>query len=455
MTTTSAFYEDTILPEKRQSRLMRHARHTFLNVYRRLFSIVFIANVVGFVWITVDHHTLNLPVEALATAASANICVAILIRQEYIVNLLYAACLAVPPVAPLRLRRQLAKVYENGGIHSGAAIASTLWFALLTIVITYQFVKGEIILHSGAVLAITYILIAFLVMIVFFAYPAMRNLTHNTFEFTHRFAGWTAIGIFWVDLILLAFNTHYTTGTPVGLIIVRMPTLWFLIIITFHLALPWVRLRKVKFEAQNLSNHAVRLNFKEKLAPIRGVALSTSPFGQYHSFATFPNTAAQESDSQSIIVSSAGDWTKAQVGDESTERHYWMRGIPKIGVLGIATIFKSVVIVTTGSGIGPCLAFINLPENLRRPCRVLWSTPRPEMVYGQEICNMVLAADPEAIIWDSKVGGRPDMVKMTYELFTQSGAEAVFVISNPMLTRKLVFGLESRGVPAFGPIWDS
>jgi hypothetical protein len=31
----------------------------------------------------------------------------------------------------------------------------------------------------------------------------------------------------------------------------------------------------------------------------------------------------------------------------------------------------------------------------------------------------------------------------------------VFVLSNERVTRKVVYGLESRGVPAFGPIWDS
>ena len=34
-------------------------------------------------------------------------------------------------------------------------------------------------------------------------------------------------------------------------------------------------------------------------------------------------------------------------------------------------------------------------------------------------------------------------------------AEAVCVISNQKLTRKIVYGMMSRGIPAFGAIWDS
>ena len=68
----------------------------------------------------------------------------------------------------------------------------------------------------------------------------------------------------------------------------------------------------------------------------------------------------------------------------------------------------------------------------------------------------VLTADRNAVIYDtSKGGGRPDIVKMAYSLYVKSDAEAVVIISNPKLTYKVVYGLESRGIPAYGAIWDS
>jgi hypothetical protein len=35
------------------------------------------------------------------------------------------------------------------------------------------------------------------------------------------------------------------------------------------------------------------------------------------------------------------------------------------------------------------------------------------------------------------------------------GAEAVFVLSNETVTRMMMGGLEKKGVPVYGPIWDS
>ena len=50
---------------------------------------------------------------------------------------------------------------------------------------------------------------------------------------------------------------------------------------------------------------------------------------------------------------------------------------------------------------------------------------------------------------------RPDMVSLTYQLVLESNAEAVFIISNPKVTQKVVYGMETRGIPAYGAIFDS
>ena len=89
------------------------------------------------------------------------------------------------------------------------------------------------------------------------------------------------------------------------------------------------------------------------------------------------------------------------------------------------------------------------------PRRILWSTPNPEQTYGPKIIGAVLKADPHAIIWNTRTQGRPDLVAMTYKLYVEAQAEAVFIISNPKVTRKVVYGMETRGIPAYGAIFDS
>lgn len=80
---------------------------------------------------------------------------------------------------------------------------------------------------------------------------------------------------------------------------------------------------------------------------------------------------------------------------------------------------------------------------------------KPARDFGSEIVKMVTDVDPNTVIIDTRKERRPDLVKTAWGLYVHESAEASFVISNPKLTRKVVYGLESRGVPVFGPIWDS
>ena len=47
------------------------------------------------------------------------------------------------------------------------------------------------------------------------------------------------------------------------------------------------------------------------------------------------------------------------------------------------------------------------------------------------------------------------MLRLAYAAYVESGAEAVICVSNRTVTWDLVRGLERRGIPAFGPIFDS
>lgn len=118
----------------------------------------------------------------------------------------------------------------------------------------------------------------------------------------------------------------------------------------------------------------------------------------------------------------------------------------------IATLFNRLVIIGTGSGIGPLLGFIQRPS-----CafRLIWSTRNPEEMFGPDLCAAIRRQDPNAVIHNTSTQGRPDLVAMACREVAQFGAEGVVIISNEKVTRKVVYGLETRGVAAFGAIWDS
>ncbi|HWM18112.1 MAG TPA: hypothetical protein VNO51_00385 [Ilumatobacteraceae bacterium] len=74
---------------------------------------------------------------------------------------------------------------------------------------------------------------------------------------------------------------------------------------------------------------------------------------------------------------------------------------------------------------------------------------------GDALVDEVERAQPDAIIWNTDELGKPDVLRLAYHAYADSDAEAVICISNRTVTRHVVHGLERRGIPAFGPIWDS
>lgn len=84
-------YQDDDLPEKIQTKFLRNLRFQIMSLYRRLFGIVFITNMGIFIATCVK----DLNAKHLAEIVIANLFVAILMRQEYVINTFFAvACLA-------------------------------------------------------------------------------------------------------------------------------------------------------------------------------------------------------------------------------------------------------------------------------------------------------------------------------------------------------------------------
>lgn len=152
-----------------------------------------------------------------------------------------------------------------------------------------------------------------------------------------------------------------------------------------------------------------------------------------------------------MLVFKAGDWTSDIIANPPT--HIWKRSLPAYGFGYVMRVYNRIIVVTTGSGIGPCLSFLG-DEN-RPAIRVVWQTRAPLKTYGQRVVNLVNLLDPDSVVLDTTQGGRLDMLPFVISIYEEFHAEAVCVVSNPNLTRRLIYGLESRGIPAFGPIFDS
>lgn len=426
-----------------QPLLRRIWKHRYLMHYHRLIALVVVVNLVllgyglrQWHWWTAE--SINLP--ALSNMVIANIGLAILIRQQYVINLLFKIATSVPTSWPLGIRAVMGKVYHFGGIHVGGAIMGTLWFGAFTGSLIYSFVNGLADV-SVATMSVTGVLLILLLAIIALSMPQFRAKYHDQFELMHRFGGWASLLLFWVQTVLFSNDQ--------GGSLLAAPGFWVLLLVTFSIALPWLRLKKVPVKIERPSNHVALVRFNHGVTPFAGssTAVSRSPLTEWHSFANVP---APGEDGFRLTISRAGDWTGQLIDDMPS--HVWVKGIPTAGVGNIDKLFKRVVWIATGSGIGP-----TLPHLLAHtaPARLVWSTRTPRETYGDTLVDEILEAEPNALIWDTNENGRPDLVQLAYDAVQEFAAEAVIVISNKKLTWQVVYGMESRGIPAYGAIWDS
>ncbi|PWY67175.1 integral membrane protein TmpA [Aspergillus heteromorphus CBS 117.55] len=422
-------------------------RYTLLNIYRRLFTLVVCANVAVFIAIMVTDQTLL----ALVNAAAGNLLACGLARQPLVVNSIFVAVCSIPRSAPLRIRRIAAKVYHYGGVHSGCGIASFIWYVGFVGVLSREYwvpPSGGTVL-SLAPIVLAYAILVLLLAIIVVAHPKFRFKRHDYFELTHRFSGWLVVALFVVLLMVFAHEASRAANEPLGRFLIKLPAFWFLMVTVLAIIHPWVLLRKVKVQPEYVSSHAARLHLSHTTTTFgKGIQLSRHPLQDWHGFATFPDPGGK---SFSCLVSKAGDWTAACIKEQPT--HLWKRGVLVYGFAYAMRVFKRVVVVTTGSGIGPCLSFLG--DDNRPDLRVVWQTRAPLKTYGEDILNLVSEMDANPVVIDTNQAGRVDMVPIIRRMVQEFDAEAVCVISNPVMTKRVVFELESRGIPAFGPIFDS
>jgi hypothetical protein len=442
--------EDTGDPAPRLPLLRRLAKHPRVMHYNRLIALVLAVNlgcgVFGATagsWWTSE----GADVSALALVAQSNLAAAVLFRQQYLLNALCWLATRPPTSWPLRVRWALGKYYHVGGLHVGAAFAGTLWYLALVLTMVRDAVAGVgDTSWTDMVLAAT-IATTFTVMVVM-ALPHLRAVQHDRFEISHRFCGWAALVLVWINTLLVVDDGR--DDRSLGGALLTAPGFWLVVLSAVFAVWPWLLLRRVPVRCERPSSHAVILHLDSAAVPPIGTTrpISRRPLAGWHHFANVP--AAPGASGYRMLVSRAGDWTSALIDAPPT--HVWVRGIPTVGVANVRKLFTKVVLIATGSGIGPVLGHL-LDTSV--PAQLVWVTKNPRRTYGDAFVDEIEAAQPDATIWDTGALGKPDMLELAHAAYEQSGAEAVICVSNRDVTWQVVHGLEQRGVPAFGPIWDS
>lgn len=423
-------------------------KHPRIMPYIRWFALAVLINI-SLLWYAMgdaawwtNTETAILP---LSNLALANFAVGILFRQHYVVNFLFKIATSIPVSWPLSIRWAMGKVYHFGGLHSGCTTVGTLWFGAYLYALVSSWLGGMSL--SLETIIVSALLMSLLLGLIVMALPQIRGRYHNSFELMHRLGGWSTLALFWFQLVLLTRDLN--PDQSLFYTIISSPSAWVLYLISFSILLPWMQLQKVKVDIDCPSSHVAIAKFNYGVNPFAGssTALSRSPLREWHSFANIPSPVE---DGYRLTISRAGDWTGHFIDDKPS--HVWVKAIPTAGVGNVDQLFKRVLWVATGSGIGPCLPHL-LAETA--PGNLVWSTRTPTDTYGEDLVGEILAVQPDAMIWDTNEHGKPDMIKLVHDAFERFQPEAVICISNQKLTYQVVYDMESRGVPAFGAIWDS
>jgi hypothetical protein len=380
------------------------------------------------------------------TAASTNIGLAALVRQQYFVNVLFRMATSVPLRWPLRVRSALAQVYQfSGGVHVGCALSAIGWFTAFMALTAVRVLIGPASGLEIAVLAVAAVILAVLGGMVACARPTAREQHHNRFELTHRYGGWLSVVLFAVLTVLMAVSS----GGSIVAAMAASPGTWIVLAVAVFVGIPWLQLRRVPVSVVTPSDHValVTLDRGRRVRPGTASRIARRPLGEWHAFADMPSGDA---DASRMAVSRVGDWTARFIADRPES--VWVRGVPTAGVVTVARLFNRVVWVATGSGIAPCLPQLLCDPT---PARLVWVTRNPERTYGPELLGEILAAQPDTILCDTDAHSQPDLAGLAYRACQDTGAEAVICISNKKTTLRVVAQLRQRGMTAFGPIWDS
>jgi hypothetical protein len=421
----------------------------WLTAYRMLFAMTLAINLVVLsLLIAFDVRSVG-----VLDAVAANLTVSVLVRQEDLINLSFSLVAKIPSTLPLAFRKIIADSHHYGGVHIGCAVSALCWYMLFVILSTLQCARrvaeGSISGWHWADLATTYAFLAFILVICVSAIPRLREKFHNSFERTHRFGGWSAILVIWIN------SGIHTVVDPAHTALYYSPSIWMLAVTTFLIVLPWLRIRRIPIVASAVSNREVKLTFPyANMAYTSTARFSLSPLTEWHAFATIP---APDGTCASVIVSAAGDWTKSLAA--SPPSHIWIRAPAAMNFLAFAPVFNSLLLVATGAGIGPLLSLLASPaiatmKTAAKVVKVMWCVYGADAAHWAFVQDAIRAVDPAPSIFDSKLG-RVDVVFEAAYAARVNGVEAVMVVSNKKVTDQVVRKVKGGGRAAYGAVFDS
>jgi hypothetical protein len=268
------------------------------------------------------YQTIELDDTSTSVFSVSNIFAAILVRNELILHLLYR--LAVWTSTKIVHGRYYlnSSVHYIGGVHASCATWGFLWL----IVDVFQQLGNpsdplSMATSSDSIsIAISSVLLTLLFIIIFTAIPSVRHKFHDTFEISHRYLGWSCLGILILHQIrfqfIIALNQTYPLET-----LLTNPVLLMIALMTLSVFLPWISVQCFDDFTMHCPSPGVLVITVAGGADVGTFARISLDGIEWHSFSvarTSFNKQTAESEIH-LIIGAVGDWTKNLIQEVKKE----------------------------------------------------------------------------------------------------------------------------------------
>jgi len=416
-----------------------------------------LVSLVNILFLVIFYDTLYLNDISTTIFSVSNIVVAILVRNELILHILYR--LAVwTSVKIVHGKYYLnTSVHYIGGVHASCATWGFLWL----IVDEFQQLGNPsdplaMVASSDPIsIATSSILLTLLFIIIITAIPPFRHKFHNTFEISHRYLGWSCLIILVLHQIRFQFIIALNQAYPLETLLTN-PVLIMIALMIFSILLPWISVQcfdNFRMDCPSQGVLVVTLPGKADVGTFARISLDGI---EWHSFSVAGTSFSKLTAESEIhlIIGAVGDWTKnliRQVEKGNLPKRIWVRRVKPPGFMFSINAYSRVVVIATGAGIAPVIPHVI--ENGHKLC-IVWIANEHKQTYGEKLWSL-LNSHPRCNIFDTGIHGRPNVEQLAFQAVQDFRAQAVFCVSNQTVTKKLVNACLEKGIPAYGATWDS
>ena len=416
-----------------------------------------LVSLVNILLLVIFYQTIYLTDTSTAILSVSNILVAVLVRNELILHLLYRLAVWTS------VKMVYGKYYFNsgvhyiGGVHASCATWGCLWVSvdLLQQLGNPRDFLSMTTSNDPISIAISSILLTLLLIIILTAIPSFRYKFHDTFEISHRYLGWSSLTILVLHQIrfqlIIALNQAYPLET-----LLTNPVLLMIALMIFSVFLPWISVQcfdNFKMDCPSEGVLVVTLPGKADVGTFARISLDGI---EWHSFSVAGTSLSKQTTESKIylIIGAVGDWTKhliRQVAKGNLPKRLWVRRVKPPGFMFSINAYSRVVIVATGAGIAPVIP--HLSKNGHK-LYIVWIANEHKQTYGKKLWSL-LDSHPRCHIFDTGIYGRPNVEQLAIQAVRDFRAQAVFCVSNKAVTNKVVNTCLGKGIPAYGATWDS